>query len=110
MRNLAIIFFVIINLAGFTLALLDNTDSRMDEGSFFSIPCEVRVLTLSAFGGAIGSYAGCVVSGGGFSCSQLQGALQLLIVQNVFSLLLALRAFRRKKKSASYSRSSLSLK
>ncbi len=110
MRNLVIVFFVLINLAGFTLALLDNTESRMNEGSYFSIPCEIRVLTLSAFGGGVGSYAGCVVSGGGFACTQLKGALQLIIVQNLLSLMLAFRAFKRKKKGSSYGRSSLSLK
>lgn len=110
MRNLVIIFFVLINLTGFTLALLDSTESRRDEGSYFSIPSDIRVLTLSAFGGAIGSYAGCVVSSGGFACVQLRGALQLIIVQNLVTFMLALRAFRRKKKkNASYTRSSLSL-
>lgn len=110
MRNLVITFFVLINLAGFTMSLLEYTESSFSEGPLFSIPAEIRLTTISAFGGGIGCYAGCFVGGEECDDVYLKTALQLIILQNVVTFLLILRAFRKKRKSADYNRSSLSLK
>jgi len=111
-RKLVIVYFVLINLTGFALALLEGANFPAGRDLFLNKPSEIRMLTVSAFGGASGSYGGYVLSGRNnlLDNSEFRTALTLLIGQNIISLLIALKSFRKRKRSADYNRSSLSLK
>ena len=112
MRKLVIIYFILINLTGFTLALLEGSDFLSERDNTISSSSEIRMIAVSAFGGSSGCYGGYLVSdpSGSLGNHEYKTVLQLLILQNIFVFLIALKAFRRKKRSAEYNRSSLSLK
>jgi len=99
-------------LTGFTLALLEEAHFPAGREIFLNHPSEIRMLTVSAFGGGAGVYGGYLLSGrtGLLGNSAFRTALFLLIGQNLVSLIISLRAFRKRKRSAEYNRSSLSLK
>jgi hypothetical protein len=111
-RKLVIIYFILINLTGFTLALLEGSDFLSERGKSLSSSSEIQIATVSAFGGGGGSYIGYLVSdpSGNLEDSEFKMYLQLLILQNIFVLFISFNAFKKKKKSADYNRSSLSLK
>lgn len=111
MRKLVVLYFILINLTGFTLSVLEGSDFLPGGRNFFTKSSDTRLLTVSAFGGGIGSYGG-ILSGGKPNLDkdrELNTALQLLIAQNLFSFVVALKAFGRRKRSADYHRSSLTL-
>lgn len=112
MRKLVIVYFILINLTGFTLALLEGSNFPAGRDLFLNHPSEIRMLTVSAFGGGAGMYGGYILSGrdGLLGNSMFRTALFLIIGQNLITLFISLRAFRKRKRSAEYNRSSLSLK
>ncbi len=112
MRKVVIVYFVLINLAGFTLALLDGSHFDLGTVPFSTDSSDIRMLTLSAFGGSTGVYLSYLISdnSGALRNGEFVMALRILIFQNLVSLVCALRSFGRKRKAANYDRTSLSLK
>ncbi len=110
MRKLVVLYFILINLAGFTMALLDG--SNMKSVRFDTNYSDIRMTTVAAFGGSPGVFLSYNISdnSGALKNREFSVTLQILILQNLVTLIFALRCFGRKKRTADYNRSSLSLK
>ncbi|MDC7240974.1 MAG: hypothetical protein PQJ50_11490 [Spirochaetales bacterium] len=110
MRKLVVLYFILINLAGFTMALLDG--SNMKSVRFDTNYSDLRMTTVAAFGGSPGVFLSYNISdnSGALNNREFSIILQVLILQNIVTLILSMRSFGRRKRSADIRRSSLSLK
>jgi uncharacterized membrane protein YsdA (DUF1294 family) len=111
-KKLVVLYFILINLTGFALALLDGSDVNVKAVESISESSDIRMTTMAAFGASTGIYLSYQITdnSNALKNQEFKGALQILILQNILFFLFSLKSCGRKRKSADYNRSSLSLK
>lgn len=112
MRKLVVFYFILINLSGFALALLDGSDVNVKAVESLSELSDLRMTTWAAFGASTGIYIAYKISDNSRALknSEFNTALQILILQNFLFFAASMKCWGRRRKSADYNRSSLSLK
>lgn len=112
MRKLVVLYFILINLSGFTLALLDGSDVSVKAVESISNSSDLRMVTIAAFGASTGIYISYQITdnSNALKNQEFNTSLQILIIQNLLFLIFSLKSCGRKRRSADYDRSSLSLK
>lgn len=112
MRKLVVLYFILINLSGFALALLDGSDVSVKAVESLSESSDLRMATIAAFGASTGIYISYQITDNSnvLKNQEFKRTLQILIFQNLLFFIFSLKSCGRKRKSADYNRSSLSLK
>lgn len=112
MRKLVVLYFILINLSGFALALLDGSDVNVTAVESLSNSSDIRMMTIAAFGASSGIYLSYQITDNSHALKnqEFKKALQILVIQNLLFLIFSLKSCGRKRRSADYDRSSLSLK